>query len=45
MIQMDADTRSYEKKRETWDIVYIIIQRFHITLLRGRFLLLFFLNG
>ena len=42
MIQMDANTRKFERKRETWDIVYIIIRRFYITLLRGRFLLLFF---
>ena len=36
---------SQEKKRETWDIVYIIIRRLYITLLRGRLLFLFFVNG
>ena len=47
MIQRDADTRKLGK--ETRDMGYslhnkIIIQRFYITLLRGRFLLLFFLE-
>ena len=36
---------SQEKKRQTWDIVYIIIRRLYITLLRGRLLFLFFVNG
>ena len=39
MIQMDANTRELGKKKtETWDIVYIIVRRFYITLLRVRFL-------
>ena len=50
MIQMDANTRELGKKTETWDIVYIIVRRFYITLLRVRFIylfiyLFFFVNG
>ena len=41
MIQMDANTRKLGKKTETWDIVYIIVRRFYITLLRVRFFYLF----
>ena len=42
MIQMDANTGKLGK--ETGDMVYIIIRRFYITLLRGSFFIyLFFL--
>ena len=45
MIQMDANTRELEKKKktETWDIVYIIVRGFYITLLRVRFLFIYLL--
>ena len=42
MIQMDANTGELEKKKtETWDIVYIIVRGFYITLLRVRFLFIY----
>ena len=41
MIQMDANTRKLGKKTETWDIVYIIVRGFYITLLRVRFLFIY----
>ena len=46
MIQMDADTRKLGK--ETRDMGYSLHKNSalnHITLLRGRFLPIFFLNG
>ena len=42
MIQMDANTRKLGKETETssWGIayIYVVIRRFYITFLRGRFL-------
>ena len=43
MIQMDANTKKLGKKTETWDIVYIIVRRFYITLLRVRLIFNFFI--
>ena len=44
MIQMDANTRKVGKETETssWEIAYIVIRRFYITFLRGRFFILFY---
>ena len=43
MIQMDANTRKLGKKTETWDIVYIIVRRFYITLLRDSLIFYLFI--